>query len=110
MGHDKSRPAHFGKVFAELAANINARSSVERGKWLIKQEQPRLSCNGASKSDALRLTTGELARPACCVFFESDASKPFIGTTPSILLWNLARSHAEGDVLASTHKGKQEVV
>ncbi len=82
--------------------------SIERGKWLVEQEQTRPADQRARKRDALLLPSGQLPRVAIIETGQPEQRRDLLDALPPLRRRNLAQAVA--DVLSYPQMGEEGVI
>ena len=94
---------------ADLRTGLNAKFGVKVGKWLVQQEDVRLTHDGTAKGHTLTLTAGELAGLAFEQFHNAEDLGSVIHAALDLFFVHLAELEAEGHIVVDGHVGVESV-
>src|SRR5712692_11333209 len=108
VGHQYRRHSQLDEPMPELPPQMLSGGSIERGKWLVEQEQTRPADQRARKRDALLLPSGQLPRVAIIETGQPEQRRDLLDALPPLRRRNLAQAVA--DVLSYPQMGEEGVI
>ena len=110
MGDDECGAGERLEVPTQIAAHLGASTGIERGEWLVEEQQVRLGDERTRQRDALRLPTRQGARAVACVRGETDPLEPLPCPMPRFGASDPPRPQPEGHVLERGEVREQQIV
>jgi len=110
--HEQSGLAEILAQLEEMLLHIEASHRIERGEWLVEQQQRRIGGECAGDADALFLATGELSRISRRVYarFQSNGVEQFVDAGADLLSRPRFEFGNESDVARDGEVRKQAAV
>ena len=98
------------EVPPKVRADRHSRAGIQRGEWLVEQQQARLRDQCPGQRHALGLPAGQTPRPTRCELAEADPIEPIAGCSASLSTVGTARAKTERDVVERTQVREEQVV
>src|SRR5437588_11395964 len=95
VGHQYRRRSQLNEPMPELPPQMLSGGSIERGKWLVEQEQTRPADQRARKRDALLLPSGQLPRVAIFETGQPEQRGDLLDALPPLRARTLAQAVAD---------------
>ena len=103
-------PANSCRCLRNWVRKRHRAGCVEGGGRFVEQQHRRIGRQCAGDRDPLRLTAGELARPAIGVRGDVEPFEPVVGTRRGLPARTSARPRAERDVVERAEVREEQVI